>query len=318
MSEQSAGKRAGNTLEPIVLGPLMDYGQKPFGQFVPALLEKLEAYTRTSFDYYDTRRARNSKWVFGFRNFLALAGAVALLLTAIVTGLQLAPPGEAPWAKYLLVAVLIIYAVMGAIAFYDRATDRASSYFRYVVTILSIRDLWTRLQFEILKEIEKVARATDARTAETAAREQIFVLAQAYCADLNKITSTEATEWRAEFQTSVGQLEEAAKKGTEDLTRRIQEYAKAAEAAAAQAKAAADKMNPGHLNLTVKGNFDGEVTALIDDTEVARSTGRMMVLQNIAVGPRKLTIRANANGKPLEASIAIEVKPGIQGVELAF
>ena len=43
-----------------------------------------------------------------------------------------------------------IYALMGAIAFYDRATDKASAYFRYVIAMLSIRDLWTKLEFELL------------------------------------------------------------------------------------------------------------------------------------------------------------------------
>jgi hypothetical protein len=59
------------------------------------------------------------------------------------------------------------------------------------------------------------------QAAEAAGRDQIFILAEAYCNDLDKITSAEATEWRTEFQTSMGLLEEAAKRGSEDVAKRI-------------------------------------------------------------------------------------------------
>ena len=56
------------------------------------------------------------------------------------------------------------------------------------------------------------------------------------------------------------------------------------------------------MNLAVKGNFEGEVIVLVDGAEAARSTGNAIALDNVRVGARKMTVRATAGGKSLEAS----------------
>ena len=308
--------RGGNTFIPLNLEPQI-YKEMSLAQVVTDMLKRLAAFTRTRRDYYDSRRAASTRWVFGSRAFLAFAGASAFLLTAAAAALQLYPNFEL-WSGRALILALVIYALMGAIAFYDRASDTASAYFRYVITMLSIRDLWTKLQFEILKELEKVRKATDVQAAEEAARSQILALAEAYCIDLDKVTTTEATEWRTEFQTSMGELEVTARKGGEDVLKQIEDYAKAAEKAAADAKAALEALRPGQVNLAVKGNFEGEVIVLVDGAETARSTGKAIALDNVRVGARKVTIRATAGGKSVEASQMVDVKPGIQPMELSF
>jgi hypothetical protein len=307
---------AGNTFVPFNLEP-QRYKDKSLAEVVADLLKRLAEFTATRRDYYNQRRAVSTRWVFGSRAFLAGAGAIAFLLTAAAAAFQL-NPDFMPWSGRALILALVIYALMGAIAFYDRATDKASAYFRYVIALLSIRDLWTKLEFEVLKELEKVRKATDIQTAEAAAREQILALSEAYCIDLDKITTTEATEWRTEFQTSMGELEETARKGGEDVLKRIEDYAKAAEKAAADAKAAVEAMRPGQVNLAVKGNFEGEVIVLVDGAEMARSTGKTIALDNVRVGARKMTVRATSGGRLLEASQIIDIKPGIQPLELQF
>jgi hypothetical protein len=308
--------RGGNTFIPFFLEPQI-YGDMSFADVVNTILKRLAGFTRTRRDYYDRKRATSTRWVSSSRIVLAVAGALAFLLTAAAAALQL-DPGFAPWSRVALVLALVIYAVMGAVAFYERATDTASSYFRYVIAILSIRDLWTKLEFEVLKELEKVRKATDVQAAEAAARDQIFVLAEAYCNDLDKITTTEATEWKTEFQTSMGELEEAAKKGSEESTKRIEDYVTAAQAAAAEAKAAVDALRPGQINLIIKGDFDGEVTVLLDGAEAARSVGKTIALDNVRLGARRIATRALAAGKQLESSQMVDVKAGIQSVELSF
>jgi len=307
---------AGDTFNPFNLEPQI-YKDMSFSALVAELLKRLEETTKVRRRYYETRRAASTRWIFGSRTFLAVSGALAFLLTAAATALQLNPE-FVPWSGRALIVALVIYALMGAVAFYDRTTDTASAYFRYVIAILSIRDLWTKLQFEVLKELEKVRKASDVQAAEAAARDQIFVLAEAYCSDLDKITSVEATEWRTEFQTSMGQLEEAAKRGSEDVAKRIEDYAKVAQKAAADAKATAETLRPGQINLTVKGNFDGEVAVLVDGAEVARSTGNTIAVDNVRVGARKVMARGSVGGKRIEASLMIDVKPGVQQVELSF
>jgi hypothetical protein len=95
-------------------------------------------------------------------------------------------------------------------------------------------------------------------------------------------------------------------------------YAKVAQKAAAEAKATAETLRPGQVNLTVRGNFDGEVAVLVDGAEVARSTGNTIAVDNVRVGARKVMARGSVGGKRIEASLMIDVKPGVQQVELSF
>src|SRR5262249_25612121 len=97
------------------------------------------------------------------------------------------------------------------------------------------------LEFQLLKEAMALKDAPDPKTAEPAARERIRALAEALCIDLGKADSTELTEFRAAFVTSLSALDAAAKKAVEDTTKQLQDAATAAAKAASDAKAAAEK-----------------------------------------------------------------------------
>jgi phage-related tail protein len=150
---------------------------------------------------------------------------------------------------------------------------------------------------------------------------------------LNKITTGELTEWRTEFLASLSELEAAAKKGTEDVTKQIQETARAAENAATDAKAAAEKAaadaraaaktaeeasKPGALNLTLSGDFDDEVLVSVDDIEMARSRGKTIALERVVPGLRKISAHAKKGAKDVEAALMVDVKPGLQRLELVL
>ena len=220
----------GNNLQPIKFDP-QEWAKLDFDQFVQQLAEKLGDYRQTHFERYDGLRRKNSYWANNSRWMLAVLGAAALVLTGVAAAFRLAPESLVKWAdwdKPALVAVLVIYAVMAAIAFFEKTTDKTTSYFRHLTLILAIRDLWTRLQFELLKEVGAVYSAADRKAAEGLARERIGALGKAFCEDLNKISAAEMTEWKTEFLASLSELSEAAKKGTEDVTKQVQEIAKAA------------------------------------------------------------------------------------------
>ena len=299
---------------------LLSYGTLELPGYVKQLLEELGEVREQRYSFYNGLRASNAQWVMWSRRFLAVMGAVAFLLTGAAAALQL-NQAYAELSRWGLLAVLVIYAAMGALLYYDRATDKAGSYFRYVTTILTMRDLWTKLQFEILKQLESIRGSSDAKQIETV-RQQVLALTEAYCNDLDKITTSEATEWRTAFQASLSQLEETARKGTADVTNRIQEYAKAAAQAAAESKAAAEAVaaasQPGLVNLTIKGEFDGEVSILVDGAEATRSPGKAIALDGVQVGARKIGVHAEKGGKQIEASRIVDVKPGIQALELSF
>src|SRR5205823_1356700 len=102
--------------------------------------------------YYEGLRQNNTKWANGSRWVLALLGSIAFLLTGLAAALRLAPDTEplkffVGADKVVLLVVLALYAVMGAISFYEKGTDKTTAYFRQVGIILGIRDLWTKVQF---------------------------------------------------------------------------------------------------------------------------------------------------------------------------
>jgi hypothetical protein len=328
----------GNTFRAIELEP-QGTAELEFSKFVEALLEKLRRLKDERFIYYEALRRQNTKWANGSRWVLALLGSIAFLLTGLAAALRFAPEaflqkwGLDGFDKGVLLAVLAIYAVMGAISFYEKGTDKTTTYFRHLGIILAIRDLWTKVQFEFLKELIVLKDAADRKAAEAVARERIRVLAEAFCNDLNKITTGELTEWRTEFRASLSELEAAAKKGTDDVTKQVQETVRAAETAATDAKAAAEKAaadaraaaktaeeanKPGALNLTLSGDFDDEVLISVDDIEVARSRGKTIALERVVPGLRKVSAHAKKGAKDVETALMVDVKPGLQRLELVL
>ena len=328
----------GNTFRAIELEPQAS-AELEFSKFVEALLQKLQLLKEERFVYYEDLRKKNTKWANGSRWVLALAGSIAFLLTGLAAALRFAPEtslqkwGLDGFDKGVLLAVLAIYAVMGAIAFYERGTDKTTAYFRHLGIILAIRDLWTKVQFEFLKKLTALRSATDPKTGEAVARERICALAEAFCNDLNKVATGELTEWRTEFLASLSELEAAAKKGSEDVTKQIQEVLKAAEKAATDAKAAAERAaadaraavktaeeaaKPGALNLTLSGDFDDEVLISVDGIEVARSRGKTIAVERVVPGLRKISARAKKGMEDVETALMVDVKPGLQKLEIAL
>src|SRR2546426_4550985 len=218
----------GNTFRAIELEPQAT-AELEFSKFVEALLQKLQLLKEERFVYYEDLRKKNTKWANGSRWVLALLGSIAFLLTGLAAALRFAPEASLQkWSldgfdKGVLLAVLAIYAVMGAISFYEKGTDKTTAYFRHLGIILAIRDLWTKVQFELLKELMVLKGAADAKAGEAVARERIRALAEAFCNDVNKITTGELTEWRTEVFPPPSPLQGAAEKGSDAVTKQNKE-----------------------------------------------------------------------------------------------
>jgi hypothetical protein len=323
------------TFDPIKLEPSL-WTEKDFTTFATTLFGTLSKHREERFEYFQGLRRKNSRWANNARRIMAILGALAILATGVAAALRFLPNAKerfADWDMPVLVVVLVLYAVMGAMSFYEKTTDTTTSYFRQVALILAIRDLWTKFQFEFLKEFSAAMNAIDPTAAQNAAREKIRLLADGLCADLNKITGAELTEWKTEFIASLSELSEAAKKGSEDVTKQAQDIAKtvekaaedaktaakdAATAAAAAAKAAADAAKPGAINLTLSGDYDEEVIVSVDGAEVDRTRGKTLGIDRIAPGARKISARSKKAGKDTGASRIVDVKPGIQDASLAL
>ena len=328
----------GNTFRAIELEPQAT-AELEFSKFVEALLQKLGLLKEERFLYYENLRKKNTKWANGSRWGLALLGSIAFLLTGLAAALRFAPEAFLQkwdldgFDKGVLLIVLAIYAVMGAISFYEKGTDKTTAYFRELGIILAIRDLWTKVQFEFLKELMVLKSAADPKAGEAVARERIRALAQAFCNDLDKVATGELADWRTEFLASLSELEAAAKKGSEDVTTQIQEVLKTAEKAATDAKVSAEKAaadaraaaktaeeagKPGALNLALSGDFDDQVLISVDGVEVARSSGKTIAVDRVVPGLRKISAHAKKGGKDLEIARMVDVKPGLQDLELVL
>src|SRR5258708_18935704 len=126
---------AGNTFRGIELEPQAT-AEQDFPKFVEALLHKLGLLKEERFLYYERLRKKNTKWANGSRWVLALLGSIAFLMTGLAAALRFAPEAFLQkWRldgfdKGVLLAVLAIYAVMGAIIFYEKGTDNTTTYFR--------------------------------------------------------------------------------------------------------------------------------------------------------------------------------------------
>lgn len=331
-----------NTFRPIKLEP-QQLVALPFDAFVKELIAKLTSFKDERAAFYEGLRRKNARWANGARAVLAILGALALLLTALAAAIRLSPGTltavDSKADQPVLVAILVIYAVMGAIGFYEKGSDKTSTYFRQIAIILVIRDLWTRFQFELAKELMSLKGAVDPAVTEPA-RLRILALGQAFCVDLDKAATGELGEFRTEFMASLAEMDEAARKGTAEVTKllddRLKEVQKtaadaktaaekaaaeaktAAEKAAAAAKAAEDAGKPGFVNLSVTGEFDDEVVVLVGGIEAARSRGKLIALGPRPQGPATIALRGKKGTKELETSVTVDVKPGVQEVKLAL
>jgi hypothetical protein len=76
-------------------------------------------------------------------------------------------------------------------------------------------------------------------------RKQLHTVAEAFVADLNRITTDEFTQWRTDFVTSLAEVDEAAKSGWKTSEAGIADANIKAEKAL---KAAEDASRPATLN----------------------------------------------------------------------
>jgi hypothetical protein len=325
--DDSAKPPGPNTFSSIRLDP-QELAALTFDKFVRVLLSKLDHVKTERLLFYENLRRTNSLWANGGRAVLAILGAFALFLTALAAAIRLAPK-SLPFAvkdgstadQGVLVTILIIYALMGAIGFYEKGSDRTSSYFRQIASILAIRDLWTKFQFDLVKELLPIKVTTDPSTTDPA-RLRILTIGQALVTDIDKVATGELTEFRTEFLASLAELDAAAKKGSEEITKILDDRLKAAEKEATDAraaiKAAEDARKPGFVNLSVTGEFDSELVVFVSGNEAARSSGKTVALDGRLPGPTKIEVRAKKGTKDLNASQNVDVKPGIQNVTLAL
>jgi hypothetical protein len=207
---------------------------------------------------------------------------------------------------------------MGAIALFERGTDLSTSYFRHLTITIAIRNLWNRFQLTMLKEYPALV-AMDPNAARTRAIE----LAEALCKDIDTLVSTEQTEWRTEFLESLKELDTAAKEGLSkvktDLQAAMDKVTKAAEEATKAAEQAKAALLPGDLNVTVTGDFDGNLVVLVDQAKRHdEPVMKKFAIRGIVPGTREFEVKAKKGIQDIHLSEVVEVKPGVHNYTIAL
>jgi hypothetical protein len=299
--------RDGNTFSSIELTPA-DYRNGKLEDFIEDIFGKLSALKTSQDNYFKKLRTSESQWANGARELLSGMGAIAFLLTALAACVRFAPDLLPLFGKdgdkYLLFAALMIYAVMGAIAFYERGTDKTSSYFRHIAATLGIRDLWNTLQFNILKEQAAFDGSDGGPVAEADARNKIIALAEGFVSDLNKISSTEMTDWKAAFLASLKDLNDAAKINSQSIID------------GKQSVPTADDAEAPEVDITLTGDFAGTATILVAGEAVDSTEDKSLVWKPDAPGSYALSAKAANNGTPVEGSVTVDAKAGRQAVTI--
>ena len=125
--------RPGNTFSTIDLRAV-ETANMEFRPFVKKLLHELKAMKTDRSRFYEALRSGGSNWANRSRNFLAFLRAIAILLTALASALRYSGMTSNLVSgidddKTVLIAVLVIYAVMGAVTFYEKGTDKTTIVF---------------------------------------------------------------------------------------------------------------------------------------------------------------------------------------------
>ena len=295
---------------------------KDFRSFFDWLYRELAEIRTARDNQYRALRSKNSNWISWSPRILALLGALGLLLTAFASAVTLIPPETTSfWAssnKWALLVAMSLYAIMGAIALYERGTDKTSAYFRHLAVGIAIRNLWNKFQLTLLKEYPSLASSTDT----AASRLRVCELAEAFCNDIDKLVGDEQTQWHSELVNSLNELDQVANKGTADVKAQVVALAETAAKAAQEAKAAAARIEaatkPGHLNLAISGEFDGDLIVLVDDLEKARANSKKIAIENIPAGVHRISITGKKGTSSRNVSEMVEVKPGIQSHSIAL
>ena len=314
---------SGNTFTPISLS-IDDWPQADYDTFVKDLRKSVAAVKQNRLDWYSSKRAE-SAWVNIVRRSMVWLGSGAALATALAAACRVIPwPDPKPnWDIYLLVAAVILYAGMGAVAFFERTAEGVGSYFRSITAIIQIRDLWTAYQFTDAHLALEAPPVTP--TEILAAKLRRLDAAQTFVKALELIAAQELTEWRGAFQAAMGQLSAEAKTGLSAsqtaLAEAIKADAVAAKAAADDAKKALEAIKPASLNLEVAFAPAGEAVVKVDGETVRRGTGRSYVVSNITQGEHivrvEVTLDPVTNPPAIKAAEQkIVFGPGITGLKL--
>jgi hypothetical protein len=315
--------------------------------FIEELKRDLVQHRKERQEFYKQRREQNNPN--GLRWWMAVLALVGTIASALAAGLRVStvllanktvPFLNVPADKldlWFFAVALSAFSLLGGLAIYEKSLDLSAAYFRHNAVTMAIRDLWTKMEFEFFKELMK----EDDGPISDADFDRLLELAQAFCNDINKLTSDEHGEFKTEFLASMSELDALAKKGLTDTAAQFEKAVKAhkadvekikeeAENAKKEAEAAAKKAveaakaakeaseataKPGYLNITIKGNVDGNIAVKINGKEHTKSAGKNFSIGDLKQGVVHLELVAKKGNKSITYDRYLNVAAGLQNVD---
>lgn len=290
-------KGQGTTFRPLDLSAAVGPpgGPEPeFAQFVAELRRAVEQHKDERWRWYSDRR-RQHGGANRYRALMAAALAIGVMLTALTAALQMysisaGDDGRLPlWALF---ASIFFYAAAAGLAFYERTSDLNGAYFRSVMAMLSIRDLWSTWTFAAAKlQVESAPPPTDPVTLD-ALRVRWLTAAQEYVVAVDAVTKQEASEWSTAAKAALAEFNQVSAKGLSDARAafdiRLQEVVKTRSEMAAAAATAS-------LNVEVKTTDAGAIQVTCDDKAPAAQAGRFFLFKDLPQGVRLIRVQVAAD-----------------------
>ena len=178
---------------------------------------------------------------------------------------------------------VVLLGVAGVLLLLDRFFGFTSGWMRYIVAELQLKQI--KQEFELDWEAERAGWEGNTPTKDQVV--QMLARCKAFVSQINTIVRQETDVWVQEFQSTIKYLDESIK-----------------------AKSASTE--PGALNLTVtNGDLATEGWNLtIDNGTSEKFQGRTIGKRNLMPGRHEVNIKANINGKTLQAGKVVSVPAG--------
>ncbi len=199
-----------------------------------------------------------------------------------------------------LTAVLL--AVAGAALALDKFFGFSTGWVRFIKAGQQLRD--SMEDFELEWETQRASRGGMEPTPQEVA--SALALARTFSGKMNGIVQDETNTWIQEFQASMQAVQEAVGSARTTAQQRA-DAAAATEAARSTASALAV------VNLTVTNGADCAPdgwTVTVDDELPRRAAGNQVAVPGVRPGARTFKVSGVADGKPVQASFALQVQPG--------
>jgi hypothetical protein len=296
-----SNKIDGGTFNSIELPPFD--GTEDYSAWLQALREAVGKHHDERLAFYEGLRAGYG-WVLKTRKWLIGLGVLGVLVTALAALWPLLVSAfptldNTKWGVIPAVLALVVYALMAAVALYERMSGGGTGYFRSITSVMAVRDAWTAYQFsDVRLSVEPVP--VTGSTEERALVGRRLDDAMTFCKAVDDLSLKEGDDFRSSVEASLEAL-------YREANDRLKESRQSAERDIAAVNAVAA------LNVEIKGAEAGGIaTITIDNQNRTLGLRRVFAIGDLRPGVKILSVEVVAAAKTQSMEKAIELKSGVK------